>query len=631
MRAEMTAAGTDLAVGDPSDVLAGFFRVFPDLLCVIDANGVLVRVNDAAERITGYQPAELAGQSVLRFLHPDDAQQTAAAWNMSVPVSQPGEVVTRVRCKDGSWRWLEWSAFYSDGLGYAVARDVTARKRTEERLRGSERLLQTVIDGITDPIFAKNRQGRYVLLNQAAARALGKPATEVIGKGDHDVFPSEDASGIIDRDASVMKGAQTVSYEESVTIANGQRVTFLATKGPVFDERGQVVGLFGISRDITDQLRAEQALRASEQRFQELLDRMPAACSVKDARFKLVYVNRAFIREFGTRDWLGKSASEVFPPEQAEAFERTDRLVLETGEPLEAEQLVPVDKEMRRFVTHKFRMQGESGPMVGTVSFDITERRREEENRLALERRLAEAHQLESLGVLAGGIAHDFNNLLQTIMGNANLASREAESVANVQVYLDEIELAAQRATELTRQMLAYSGQAQPVVRPLDLNLLISQTGDALTTTLPVAIQVERQVAADLPLVEADAGQIRQVLTSLVMNAAEAIGDGEGTIRISTGTVQTARDRLPDSYVVSDGFGGPTFALLEVADTGCGMDDETRTRVFEPFFTTKLAGRGLGMAGVLGIVQRHQGAISVESEPGTGTSVRVLLPALDEE
>jgi PAS domain S-box-containing protein len=264
--------------------------------------------------------------------------------------------------------------------------------------------------------------------------------------------------------------------------------------------------------------------------------------------------------------------------------------------------------------------------MCGT-HLDITERKTAEEERLELERRLLHSQKLESLGVLAGGIAHDFNNLLMAIHGNLELAQLDAPPVGKTHGHLGEALRATQRATDLTRQMLAYSGKGRFVVREIDVSAFVDEITHLLQASISKTVTLDLRLARNLPSVLADSAQLQQVVMNLITNAAEAIEAGAGKISVVTGVRDCDDDYLVQSHLEEKPPAG-RYVFLEVSDTGCGMDAETRRRLFDPFFSSKATGRGLGMSAVLGIVRGHKGAIMVYSEVGAGTTVKVLLPAL---
>ena len=259
------------------------------------------------------------------------------------------------------------------------------------------------------------------------------------------------------------------------------------------------------------------------------------------------------------------------------------------------------------------------------AAFERTAMDRAEEEHRALERQMLHGQKLESLGILAGGIAHDFNNLLVSVLGNAGLALAELSPSSPVRSRLEDIELAAQRAAELTRQMLDYAGRSRSVVQRVNLSDLVVELVTLLRTVVARTADIDVRLADNLPEVEADASQLRQVVMNLVTNAADAIGGASGRIEITTGRMSATREYLSHSCSGQDVEPGE-FVFAEVADTGCGMAEETLARIFDPFFTTKVTGRGLGLASVLGIVRSHRGAIAVESTPSVGTRFRLLLP-----
>ena len=276
---------------------------------------------------------------------------------------------------------------------------------------------------------------------------------------------------------------------------------------------------------------------------------------------------------------------------------------------------------------------GNGNPIALTsTSIDITDRKRADEEKLALERQVWYAQKLESLGVLAGGIAHDFNNLLMTILGNADLALDELSPMSPARGNLQEIEKASKRAAELAKQMLAYSGKGRFVVEPINTGELVKEMAHLLEVSISKKAVLKYNLAENLPTFDGDVTQIRQVIMNLITNASEAIGDKSGVIALSTGAMDCDRRYLDDvNKVVQAGLDKPlpegVYTYFEVADTGCGMDAETIEKVFDPFFTTKFTGRGLGMSAVLGIMRGHKGALKIYSELGKGTTFKALFPA----
>ena len=290
------------------------------------------------------------------------------------------------------------------------------------------------------------------------------------------------------------------------------------------------------------------------------------------------------------------------------------------------------DGSWRNWVNRATAVVDENGLPVKWIGVctDITDRIRAEEQRRRLERQIGHAQKLESLGVLAGGIAHDFNNLLMGVLGNADLALMDLPRTSPVYESLMNIRAASQKAAELSKQMLAYSGRGRFVIEPVSLPQVVRE----MTNLLEVSTSKNTLVRYDLderaPVIEGDVAQLQQAIVNLVTNAAEAIGANKGVITMKVGAAVCDREYFSRTYL-DENLPEGRYVYVEVSDTGCGMDEETREKLFEPFFTTKFTGRGLGMAAVLGIVRGHGGAVTVYSEPGKGSTIKLLFPAASQE
>jgi len=266
---------------------------------------------------------------------------------------------------------------------------------------------------------------------------------------------------------------------------------------------------------------------------------------------------------------------------------------------------------------------------IGTF-LDISQRKRQEENRREMETRFQQTQRLESLGVLAGGIAHDFNNILMAITGQADLALDEMSPVSPGRETIHDIKKASMRAAELCTQLLAYSGRGHFEKRSIALQDLITEMLHMLKTCISKKCLLNLNMEKGLPCVHGDPSQLRQVVMNLAMNASEAIGERSGVITISTGAMECSSEYLAQNYTDEPMEPG-LYVYLEIADTGCGMDRETKQRIFEPFFTTKFTGRGLGLSAVMGIIRAHGGGLRVYSEVDRGTTFKALLPASTED
>lgn len=259
------------------------------------------------------------------------------------------------------------------------------------------------------------------------------------------------------------------------------------------------------------------------------------------------------------------------------------------------------------------------------LALDITARKQAETGKLALERRLLESQRLESLGLLAGGVAHDFNNLLTSIVGNAGLARLDLPEGSPADLPLSRIETASQHAADLCQQMLAYAGKGRTTIEPIDVNALLTSLLSLLQSSINRSVNLQHRPDPDLPRIMGDATQIRQMTMNLIINASEAIGDQPGDVTVSTSFAQVPRSLLANCVTGAELPEG-RYVVLQISDTGCGMEPAVLARIFDPFFTTKFAGRGLGLSAILGTMKSHQGALCVSSTPGRGTLFRLIFP-----
>ncbi|HKZ17990.1 MAG TPA: ATP-binding protein, partial [Geobacteraceae bacterium] len=393
---------------------------------------------------------------------------------------------------------------------------------------------------------------------------------------------------------------------------------------------------------------AEEALKESEQRLADVVNFLPDATLAIDEDRKVIVWNRAIEEMTGVpaRDMIGRGDYEYMIPFYGERRKHLLDLIWDCDPELEARYAYIRRKGdsilSEVFCQRLFNGNGahlflkvsplhdKNGRVVGAIESirDISDLKRAEEGRLQLERQILQTQKLESLGVLAGGIAHDFNNILTAVMGYAGLALMKLPLTSPVRHCIREIEKASHRAAELCRQMLDYSGKGRFVIETIHPGDLILEMDSLLKSSITKKAVFNLNLAEKLPPISGDASQIRQVVMNLVINASEAIGDENGVITVSTGSRVCTHGYLGEMYL-SDGLPEGPYVWVEVSDTGCGMDKETQSRIFEPFFTTKFTGRGLGLAAVQGIVRGHKGALRVYSEPGNGTTFRVLFPVAE--
>jgi two-component system, cell cycle sensor histidine kinase and response regulator CckA len=390
-----------------------------------------------------------------------------------------------------------------------------------------------------------------------------------------------------------------------------------------------------LALETTNRKQAEQAresaiaeLKRQWRTFDTALSNTPDFTYTFDLEGRFTYVNRALLSlwQIPLEDALGKNFFDLnYPDDVAAKLQRQIRQCIDTNRPVRDQTpFTGPTGETRHYEYIFVPVRTAAGHLeaVAGSTRDITERLRAEQQEQERQEHLRETARLESLGVMAGGIAHDFNNLLTGILGNASLLEETAREPDRA--VAGEIVLAAQRAADLTTQMLAYSGRGHFVVEPIDLNAFIRENLTLLRASIQHSVSVELDIDSNHCFIDADRAQIQQVIMNILINASESFGDDAGKVSIRTGFADLPKPRFSKRLhaVVLRG----RYVVLEVRDNGKGMAPETQRKIFDPFFTTKFAGRGLGLAAVLGIVKGHKGDIEVESQLGHGTVFRIFLP-----
>jgi two-component system, cell cycle sensor histidine kinase and response regulator CckA len=402
------------------------------------------------------------------------------------------------------------------------------------------------------------------------------------------------------------------------------------------------------ARDLFDaNLRLERqadALEQSEARWRTYIEQASDLVIVLDTEGRLVSANRATCETLGySRDeLLGRLAFDLCEPDQRASAAEMIRHIMAGGRIDQVELRARTRLGDAVVLELRGRTLREHGHIVGTfhIGRDITARRRAEDERARnaelrerteserreLEARVQQAHKLESLGRLAGGIAHDFNNLLMAILGNIDVALDLLPDGSPARDSLIAAGRASGRATELTRQMLAYAGRGKFSVELFDASELVTGMADMLRASVSKKVQLTFDLARGLPSIRGDVSQVRQVVMNLVVNASEALADRDGEVRVSTSAAFYDRPQLAAAWS-GEALPEGRYVRIDVSDTGPGMDEETVARIFDPFFSTKFTGRGLGLAVVQGIVRGHGAAVKVDTRPGAGTAFQVLFPA----
>jgi PAS domain S-box-containing protein len=541
----------------------------------------------------------------------------------------------RTEAADGSHIQISHPNAHGKIVGLVgIARDISLRRVAERKLAEEHQKLQTLIDAVSDPLFFKDTEGRTVLFNRASLDLFQRAADAYRGKTVFDLpIPREYADAYHKDDRHVIEtGLPIINREEPYLRIDGGTGWFLTSKFPLRDSDGKIAGLVGICRDITGRKAAQRKIEEERAFLETLIEATDTGFVVVDESGHVLEANAEYVRLTGhlTADEIrGRRVAEWTALHDQESNAAALAACIQSGQTQRLEidyvwssgRIQPVEINARM-------IESGEGRRIISLCRDIAERRGAERERRELENRMRETQKLESLGVLAGGIAHDFNNLLTAVLGGASMLAAELPPGSPLLSEVGEIETAAARAAELCKQMLAYSGKGRFVLQHLDLSKLISQSSELLHHSIRKDADLTMELAPDLPPLLVDPAQMQQIIVNLVINASEALGEKGGSIRVRTGTMKADDEYVAATHLAPEIAPGP-FVFLEVSDNGCGMSPDVSARIFDPFFTTKFTGRGLGLAAVLGIVRGHRGALRVDTQPGWGTTIRVLLPPAD--
>ena len=514
-----------------------------------------------------------------------------------------------------------------------LSRDTTERMAVEVRLRESEERFRRLAEAAPVGIFVADAVGRTMFQNEALTAIAGQALGEVADFGVF-IHPDDRASARAVWSAAVTtRGAASV---DSRLIRPDDTIAWVHLRVvPLTADDGLASGWIGTVSDVTELKMAIAAAQEREAFFNELIEQSPVGIGVYGIDGAVLGHNPAKrrIRErIGAPLDVADVRSDPFMRQmgQTAAIERAYagmRLVVDptaVSAPL-AGTLGSTDGERLWLRFHWYPLSDADGRVLAVISFveDVTQTVESDARERRVGEKLQEAQKLEALGVLAGGIAHDFNNLLVPIIGYVDLALGELPQGSPVAADLEAARVAASRAADLARQMLAYSGRGSFAIGPVALEDLLGEIGDLMGRSIAKGASLHYEFTPGLPAVLADATQLRQVALNLLVNASDALGGKRGDITLRTALVSVSPDD-PDLIPGAPAEPGD-YVMLEVSDSGGGMSAATRARIFDPFFSTKSVGRGLGLAATMGIVKGHGGAIRVRSVHGEGSTFQVLL------
>ena len=613
--------------------LKAIFKAAPTGIgVVIDRR--LVEVNDRLCEMVGYAASELIGQSA-RILYPSDEDFEFVGREKYRQIAErgTGSVETRFRRQDGAILDVLLSSTPLDpsNLGSGVtftALDITERKAAEQALRQEHGLLQRIADTSPVAITVLDREGRITFCNAEAEGILGLRRDQATQRS-YDApewrisdlegrpFPEEELP--FNR---VVKTRQAVwGVRHAIESAGGQRSILSINAAPLTSASGEVEAVVATLEDITERVLAERALQESERRAANLIEASPMGVHMYDLQSdgRLVFVgsNPAADRLLGVDNsqFVGKTIEEAFPPLRDTEVPERYRRAAANGESWVTQQVDYRDGRIAgAFEVYAFQTKPES---MAAFFLDITPRLRAEQENAQLQAQFLQAQKMEVIGRLAGGVAHDFNNLLTAFVGYSEFALQILAPDHPARPHLQEIRRAADRATALTHQLLAFARKRGSEPRMVDLNALIEQSARMAGRIIGEDVELRLEPGPGLWPVRADPNQVDQIVLNLVTNARDAMPEG-GRLTLATTNVKAGSATDADSV------------RLSVHDTGVGMPDEVRARALEPFFTTKELGTGLGLSTVRDIAERHGARLAIETSLGRGSCVSVFFPRAEE-
>jgi len=638
-----------LAGREPEALLRALVHSSPLPIIVYGADHNITLWNAAAERVFGWHADEVLGKPIP-FIPEDKREEHYAMRARDLQGEGFTERELRRRRKDGSTIYVRVSTeALRDSAGainavMCIFVDITDLKRREQRLLAQYNVARILAESSSINTAAPNLV--HILCENLGWQAgrLSTPQSdlecEVLCGPPSEQSPSK--TGLPERVWETKRpawnaldpvetGYSTVfAFPILISTAVFGVMEFFSreTLDPDEDLLHMASSIGYQIAEFVERQRAQESLAEREESFRILTETASDGIICIDTTSTILFANTASGRMFGyTREELLGSDLTLLMPEYLRQLHRASiRRYAETGQRHISWNSVPLQgkhkdgREVPLEISFAEYRQDRKHLFIGIIR-DITERKR-------LDEKLRQTAKLESLGLLAGGIAHDFNNLLTGILGNISIASETLLATHPASTNLHDAAEACERAAHLTKQLLAYAGKGRFIIQPLNLSSLVREIVALVKTSIPKNVQLRLDLVEPLLCVEGDATQIQQLIMNLVINGAEAIGQGDGTVLITTNVQDVDGDYLKQLLTGSEITPGK-YVSLEVHDTGCGMDPPTVAQIFDPFFTTKFTGRGLGLAAVLGIVRGHNGALKVYSAPGKGSTFKILFPVTD--
>lgn len=581
--------------------------------------------------LTGQKIEDSVGFGWLEQVHPEDRDRIRAAYRQSIRTTATATEHLRLKTLNNDYRhFLARGVPIAGDQGKArwvcTLTDIDDRMTAEFALRDSEQRMRTILNAEPECVKVLSLKGDIVEINPAGMGFFEADTLEqVVGTSADCIMRSDYVATFQDSIRRVRHG-DTVEMEYVIVGFKGtvRRLSMLAV--PLRDSEGEIEAILAVSSDMTEKRATEEALRESEARYRNLFENNPYPMWVYDTdTLNFLAVNESAVNHYGYSrgEFRSMKITEIRPVEDQEEVAQLARTNVSTTKAHHTwRHITKAGQELHVEVTsHPLEYEGHRARLV--LAHDISERKAAEDKLRASEDQLRQIQKLESIGTLAGGMAHDFNNMLTAINGYSDLILRKIPEDDPIRRHVDEIRKAGERSAELTRQLLAFGRRQIMQPQLVSFNNIIDETTDMMQRLIGTGITINTNLEPNLESIEADPGQLSQVVVNLVINARDAMPDG-GTIDIETRNMTLDAEYSSRYIDVTPG----EYVMLSVSDTGIGMDDATRERIFEPFFTTKSvgSGTGLGLSTAYGIVKQSGGNIWVYSELGVGTIFKIFMP-----
>jgi PAS domain S-box-containing protein len=597
------------------------FIVSLDMLCSLDPNGSYRRVNPAFERVLGLPMASFEGRPLLARVHPDERASAAAAL-ARLARGEPFTFEARMRCADGHYKWLVWSAkpVEEDRVTYAVAHDITDRKAAEDAWRAESTFRKAMEESVLTGLLATDMKGRIVYVNPAFCAMLGHAENELIGAK----WPADrrGADGRLVEFAPLRRALAEVSPSEGqetrIPRQDGRLIDVRLMVSPLVDSAGQQTGWMAAVSDITESKRIRAELEAAHERFVAVLDGLDTAVYVADARSdEILYANRAFMLSFGFNA-IGRSTYNLsLPLPERSAYPVDPRLLRPEGLPRELfdGQLFHAPSERWYHVRERAARWVDGRIVRMSAATDITDRKRVEELNHQQEERLQRTSRLITMGEMASTLAHELNQPLSAIAnyssGCVNRLQSGRYKPEELLAAMQKTAFQADRAGKILRRIRDFVRKSEPQRSAVSLSSVADDAlGFAEIDARKHGARVENLIGSDTPLVWADRIMIEQVVLNLVKNGIEAMSDIPAEYRLLRLTARAKGDQVE----------------VAVADRGRGISPDDREKLFDAFFTTKSDGMGMGLNICRSIIEYHNGRLWVENAPEGGTIFRFTLP-----